>query len=376
MSILALLERVPNLMRCGERVFPATLPIPLQREHLARDRMLGFYAATPKVDGTRALLASDGVDVWELTRAMQESCLTSHHRLPVPAHASVFDAEVLVLADSRRLYYLFDCLLFRGRVATNCCVSVRIALARRFCTDLASEHAVKLPNLLPRFLYRAAVAEFARGNVLLTPKPFLPGALIPSIANTLSSDVPTDGWVFYQLGAHYSPGNSSEACLKYKPPRELTLDFRVVPVERAPVHAKRVDVEWLRTWALPALPGSSQWTSVPWETYTSSTQGNYYLILDLGPLDIPTLFRKSTRKVQHVLLARAHVPVRMRGYDIVECRFERDRWEVVRPRPDKTMSNRFFTVFDTLRLIAEPIQQQELYSALRAYDVSPDLKCF
>lgn len=377
--MLTLLAKIPNLLSVpssgGPPAFPATLPVPLQRKHFGRDFLLGLHAATPKIDGTRALVASDGVDVWELNRSLEERCLTGAGPRALPENASVFDAELVQLADSRKLYYLFDCLLFRGQVAANRCVSLRVALARQFCRELHDAQVV-IPLLFPTFLYRPFVAAFAGGTLLLSPKPFLPAAKIPTFAATLGSDIPVDGWVFYQLGAHYSASNSSDVCLKYKPPQELTLDFRAVKVDHAPAHAKRVDGAWLARWALPALPVQREWQGVPWERYTSSTDGNWYLLLDLGPPDIPALFEKGGPRVQHVLFARTAAPPGVQYSGIVECRFARGRWEVVRPRPDKKMSNRLYTVLDTLALITDPVEVRELYAALRQYDLAPDLRCF
>jgi hypothetical protein len=372
MVVFSLLARLPHLEEY-KRSFVGTLPIPLQRSHLYGS-MLGFYAATPKVDGERAFVASDGYSLYELSRSLEERALfiCSEHKFDVES-ASLFDAERVELNDGRRLYFIFDCLVFEGRAITRNCISTRVALVRHFCAKFEDADVKCDYTLFPRFLFRVRYASFAKQKFLVAQKPFAAGAYVPFAANLLKSEVKIDGWVFYKLRTEYAYTNAHvDACLKYKPPHLITLDFRVERVKHTPTHAKRVDLFWLQKFALPALKVSEaarqQMENVDWERFTRSTHGNYYLVIDVAASDIPALFPEGSAKVQHVLFARAYSTKAWRG--IVECRFnsQRGEWEILKARDDKKMSNRLSTILDTLRIVVEPVTQKELFAELNRYE--------
>lgn len=383
-----LLTGIHNLLPQGQKhVFPATLPKPLHREHclpLPQGLPLGFFAATPKVDGYRVLVATNGAHVWTLDRTLKQSNLTGK---PFPitdevANLSVFDAERVFIENGRILLMLFDCLVFSGQTATNSPLYVRLALLREFCNQHKTLGA-RCPSLLPSWLYRPVAVEFPRG-VVVTPKPFLPGAKIPTIHNLLSPTIPVDGWVFYCLNAAYTPTNTGNSCWKFKPPHQLTIDFRIVRVDETPKQAKLIDVGWLRKWAFPALEETEQCSTaalrslqgVNWTTYSSPRPGaNYFLVIDIGHQDIPKLFDNNelrTLKVQHILFASL---VDERPWEgVVECRFDHNGWHVLHSR-EKKMSNRLLTVLDTVRAIENPLTETELFDSLRHY-VPGNLRCW
>lgn len=384
-----LLTTIQNLFpNDQEHVFPATLPKPLHREHcqpLPQGLPLGFFAATPKVDGYRLLVATDGSHVWTIDRAMLECNLTG---APFPTNdadqhlLSVFDAERVFIDQDRVLLMLFDCLVFHGKPAVHSPLYIRLALLRNFCRQYESR-SVKCPSLLPLWLHRPSVALFPRG-VLMTPKPFLPGAKIPAVQHLLSPTIPVDGWVFYCLNAAYSPTNSSDVCWKFKPPHQLTVDFRIVRVDETPAQAKLIDEGWLNKWAFQALEDAQQCSSttlaslraVNWDTFSSRyQQGNYYLVVDIGPQDIPKLFDSQevrSVRVQHILFAR--VADQRPWHGVVECRFGNGGWHILHSR-EKKMSNRLFTVLDTVRAIENPLTEEALFNHLNSYALE-DLKCW
>lgn len=390
MSFYNLLTRIPQLFNSKgdghttQRYFPATLPKTLHREH-CQTLPLGFLVATPKADGQRVLIATNGCDVWSLDRVLHEVNLTGSVFPAEYDNISVFDAERVLTENGGVILLLFDCLAFKGQFVTHSPLYIRLGLVRWFCNKYETNSSQQYQTLFPSWIYKTKVVAFAN-RVVLYPKPFLLAAKVPIAQDLLLTDIPVDGWVFYSLNSKYYPTNSGDACWKYKPLHQLTIDFRIVPVVHAPKHAKLINTAWLNRWALPALEDDRQCPrttlealrSVQWHKYINNQRhGNYYLVVDIGQHDIPKLFEHSSQsnlKTQHVLFAMLEDNRTWDG--IVECRFDHGNgWRVLHSR-EKTNSNRLFTVLDTVRAIEQPLTQSELFENLRRYSALGPLRCW
>ncbi len=303
--------------------FPGNLPISLQRSHLF---LLAFgYIVTYKADGLRAFILICESHVFYIKRNMEFAFIGS---IPNECDLYLFDAEII---EANGLILLFDTLIYKGLNTLRSDISQRNELAREFLSRIGiQEHILqKWETIKIKSNYESKTFFFNSGgeqNWKLQTKPLFSYFDLKKMWS-LRTHLPynCDGLVFYRQLCAYQPFRSDPMSLiKWKELDDITIDFLFVLPGNGKI-LKETDSKFVVKKGNVLLSTTSQWD------------------------DQPVFFSYAYVSEQELHEYKNK---------IVECRWNRDKenWQCIKLRLDKTSPNILSTVLETLKNIEDPIK--------------------
>ncbi len=368
--------------------YQGILPVSVSRSNMENFKFA--YFGTPKSNGSRVFLflcfqlPSLRVQrAWTVDRNMAE-------RVVLPGSTEgcslyVFDAEFCAAYST---YVVFDVLVVDG---LNCMPNgyrarygaFRKAFAK-FGSELSSTtnplvgafRAVAHLDIVPATSSSLSLGLHLGPSAVAVPKPVFPAA---ELGEFTAAWLPAlraagcagafDGFVFYRALCSYFPTISIPmGCLKWKPPGSCTVDFRAVQASAEP-DVSVIGEPWISSFLWSEMPRDGQLGAqdlqrlmgLDWSPVTDGTSGDWLLVVDIGPADIPSLFRHTASTVCHIAFARVSgVPSSWDSGVIGEFTFDGCCWRAVQQRPDKKHSNRLLTVLKTVDSFVNPVTLEEI----------------
>jgi len=327
---------------CGlpqnNRKFPGALPRALQRADIplvkySSSEVFREYALTHKADGERAFLvySHDGED---------GICALIHRDMSITPLTlisfksaflgTIFDVEI-VKNERGALILIFDTLAVAGTAIHERAYHFRLDTARWFIRQHMC-HGSEIQfetNDPPKYAHsnsgRDTTLKFATGpcsTIHLKMKHIFPAHYGGKLAEPSYS---TDGYIWTCINSPYEfYNNDSLFCFKWKPPILLTIDFRVTTPDYT---MKRVSFD-----------GE--------QCKHSTDRGNFDLLV--------------THEGGESRFSAIEVHDDITSDSIYECRWDINKWILVKPRYDKKKPNHLNTVLHTIQCIEENVTLQEL----------------
>ncbi|CAN6660986.1 mRNA-capping enzyme subunit alpha [Trichomonascus vanleenenianus] len=230
-SVRPLQAAMARLLQQRHTGFPGSQPVSFARKHISERLLREDYYVCEKSDGIRCLmyLADDpacGEAVYLVTRKNEYFFVpqlhfpTTESQQEYYRHGTVIDGELVISREedgSEQLKYLmFDCLCFNGKLITDRSLDKRLGHLRTFiygpyhrlCQDFPED--VKMFPFVTDFKDMRGAADLA---VVITE-------VLPKLKHVSDGVIFTPRWTPYVYG-------TDERLLKWKPPEENTVDFRL-----------------------------------------------------------------------------------------------------------------------------------------------------
>ncbi|KAF2743060.1 mRNA capping enzyme, alpha subunit [Sporormia fimetaria CBS 119925] len=351
-------EYVAQLLQRGTTRFPGAQPVSFAREHISKLQEVEYFMCE-KTDGVRVLLflhyISEENSVSPATLLIDRKNNYYDVRPPLrfpyykdPNDPNMFlcdtilDGELVhdVVAGQppRLIFYAFDCLVMDGINHTKRTLDKRIGYMKEQLFK-PYYHWLKTHN-----------------NIPMSPEPFrvkekqvYSAYNLTEMFNTILPNLPhgNDGLVFTCKTTPYNFGTDKNI-LKWKPPHENTIDFKLRIGEFPPIEPEEGDEG-------PPYP---DYDAVPdARLLVQHNKGDYRVF---APLYLPASDWESMKSLNQRLDGR-----------IIECyRDAQGRWRykqeadgTPRWRDDKTDANHISTVSSVLESLQDPVTEEDLLAA-------------
>lgn len=229
-------DTIADLLHRQRTTFPGAQPVSFAREHLAELERLDYYMCE-KTDGIRCLLylhhfIGDGgqpIEAQFLVDRKNDYYFIPPDRLHLPLEnelggshtGTILDGELVVehYKDGRGdvlIYLIFDCLCLDGVDLTKRSYDIRLGKMQKFIYDPWRHFAEKYQDdaLAQPFQLRVKRMEMSYGAEMMFKE------IIPQLRHG------NDGLIFTCKSTPYVAGTDAHI-LKWKPPHENTIDFRL-----------------------------------------------------------------------------------------------------------------------------------------------------
>jgi mRNA guanylyltransferase len=336
-------QEVSYLLGRNQLSFPGSQPVSFARRHIEQDLMQEDYFVCEKSDGLRCLMylsSENGNErVYLITRKEEyffvpdlhlprKEDLGSHH------HGTLLDGELVISKNpdgAEELQYLiFDCLALTGKVLVNRTLDKRLGFVREGLYAPYKQLVARYPDDCKVFPFKISVKHMERSYGL--EKVF--NEIVPALRHV------SDGLVFTSRISEYVYG-TDEKILKWKPPEENTVDFRL-------------DLQF-RTYTDPDLPPADA-SYLDYDSKPTCVLNVWRGQNEYRPFDELFLTDEEWEKLKAL-----HEPLDER---IVETfKDDQGRWRYLRFRDDKKDGNHVSTVEKVLESIGDAVSKEELLKA-------------
>ncbi len=250
------------------------------------------------------------------------------HQLDLPLPESCFDGTIfdleLVEMDGKKVLFIFDTLALMGKSLTTQHYGFRISCAIWFLDLLTNKHHAyesyaekeeKNPHAYVRVPVQVRYIKPDSTVYLLRIKPIY---YISAINNLPIPDFPVDGLIFQ------STVNSIDNCFKWKPPDQITIDFKVL-------------------------------------TPCSNISDIYSNMVDKFKVIDGNMGLFALENGMDHMLAYVRTDI-TKNNQIWECAwdFNKNEWLLKRERVDKSKPNSVHVVYHTIKVIEENVKLEQL----------------
>ncbi|KAL4901917.1 hypothetical protein BDW74DRAFT_159202 [Aspergillus multicolor] len=344
-------REVANLLGRKNLSFPGAQPVSFARHHLAELHREDYYVCE-KTDGIRCLMyfargETEEEEIHYLIDRKNEYRWVPNLHFPLPGDDTFqgFHAETLVDGElvndtyddgTQQLKYLvFDCLVLDGQSLMHRTLDKRLAYFKEKVLKPYNALYEKFPQEKPHrvFVVEDKSTQFSYGIEMMFRE------IIPKVKKIHGND----GLIFTCRSTPYRNG-TDEHILKWKPPSENTIDFRL-----------RLEFPVLE----PDSEDEADGVSEPYPDYDALPIFHLFVLHNndqyqhFGEMYVTPLEWEDLKALQMPL-----------DDAIVECaKDESHRWRFHRIRDDKADANHYTTVDKVLQSIEDRVTEEDLIRA-------------
>ncbi len=309
------------------KTFPGILPVALTRDKLTdifiQNGTCKEYVVSYKADGERflwlcfyinnkpvSILVNRNLDIQVLPLHLPSNCFDG----------CILDLELIEI-ENKKILLLFDSVALMGKSIINEHYGFRLECMRWFLHLLSTQDCYRLSVLNDNIAdyphtYQNIQLQFkshCKNDYVINIKPVY---CISNISKLPTANFSVDGLIFQCT--------TNNTCFKWKPPKELTIDFLVYQPE----------------------------TKEPISTYYKDIP-NKYTILN-GNLGLYSINNNNNHLFSYVQCASEYEG------RVCECYFNTDKWLIKQIRTDKIIPNSNHVVCHTIKVIQEDITLNEI----------------
>ncbi|KAG6040416.1 mRNA-capping enzyme subunit alpha [Claviceps citrina] len=342
---------VANLLGRHQTGFPGAQPVSFARQHLQELQKQDYYVCE-KSDGIRYLLYStadeEGLEAHYLIDRKNDYWFITNRNLhfPLENNTQAFHKETLVdgelvwdsLPDGKKepRFLVFDCLVMDGNKLMDRTLDKRLAYFKERLYTPYKKLFREYPDELrfQPFFVEMKPFQLAYGIEMMFKQ------VLPSLRHG------NDGLIFTCRNTPYRHGTDPHI-LKWKPPEENTIDFRM-----------KLTFPWVE----PDEQERREGITEPFIDYDNVPKSELLVYRgDSGPDKYELFGDLFITEDEWEVLKALNDPLNDR---IVECnQDEQGRWRLVRFRDDKNEANHTSTVASVLESIGDQVSDKDLYRA-------------
>ncbi|QUC19540.1 uncharacterized protein UV8b_03781 [Ustilaginoidea virens] len=344
-------KEVADLLERNQTSFPGAQPVSFARQHLDELQKQDYYVCE-KSDGIRYLLystADEGGDEahYLIDRKNDYWFITNRNlHFPLENNRQAFHKETLVdgelvwdsLPNGKKepRFLVFDCLVMDGIKLMDRTLDKRLAYFKERLYTPYKKLFKEFPGELQfqPFFVEMKPFQLAYGIEMMFKQ------VLPSLKHG------NDGLIFTCRNTPYKHGTDPHI-LKWKPPEENTIDFRL-KLQFPVVEPDEVERQ--------------EGITEPFVDYDSVPRAELMIFMgDSGPAKYEFFDELFITEEEWEILKGLNDPLVDR---VVECnQDEQGRWRLLRFRDDKTEANHKSTVLSVLDSISDRVSDRDLYRA-------------
>lgn len=348
--LYAMRKEMADLLGRHQTSFPGAQPVSFARQHLDYLTKQDYYVCE-KSDGIRYLLYStedeNGGEAHYLIDRKNDYWFITNHNLHFPREgdlrafhsATLVDGELVWdgLSNGKKepRFLVFDCLVMDGNKLMDRTLDKRLAYFKERLYTPYKKLFKKFPDELQfqPFFVEMKPFQLAYGIEMMFKQ------VLPSLKHG------NDGLIFTCRNTSYKHGTDPHI-LKWKPPEENTIDFRL----KLLFPTVEPD-EWER----------QEGILEPFVDYNSVPRAELLIFKGEGHDRYEAFADLHLTEEEWEILKSLNDPLNDR---IVECnQDEQGRWRMVRFRDDKNEANHRSTVTSVLESISDRVSEKDLYRA-------------
>lgn len=347
-------REIANLLGRTSLSFPGAQPVSFARRHIEELQREDYYVVE-KTDGIRCLMYFTRGDqptdeIHYLIDRKNNYYYVGGLHFPIPGDETFMKFHVDTLIDGELVndtyedgtqqlkFYVFDCLVLDGKNLTHRTLDKRLAYFKENLLKPYNELYKKYPEDVPylAFILEDKSIQFSYGIEMMFRE------IIPKVKKLHGND----GLIFTCRSTPYKIG-TDEHILKWKPPNENTIDFRM-----------RLDFPLVE----PDSEDEAEGVTEPYPDYDAIPTCHLFTMHNNNVYEPFALMHLEESEWED--LKALQKPL---DDTVVECFLdEQKRWRFMRFRDDKPDANHISTVKSVLESIEDRVSEEDLIKAAPA----------